>query len=106
MACESKDEEVVCFAVKKWSPVFMWGWDIQTDACAICRNSLCDPSIEFEANPSQNNKNGLSIAFGMCGHVYHLDCVQRWLNKQVICPLCQKQWEYERMESLAGHDDF
>ena len=36
--------------------------------CAICRNSLNEPSIEYQANPSPTNDNGLSIAFGNCGH--------------------------------------
>ncbi|KAK7253620.1 hypothetical protein SO694_00002017 [Aureococcus anophagefferens] len=38
------------------------------DKCAICRNSLNEPSFEYEANPSPINENGLSIAFGCCGH--------------------------------------
>ena len=46
----------------------MWSWDICADTCAICRNSLNEPSIEYQANPSPNNENGLSIAFGCCGH--------------------------------------
>lgn len=57
------------FEIKKWNAVAMWSWDICADTCAICRNSLNEPSIEYQANPSTTNDNGLSIAFGNCGHV-------------------------------------
>lgn len=36
------------FEVKKWSAVAMWSWDICADTCAICRNSLNEPSIEYQ----------------------------------------------------------
>lgn len=40
------------FEVKKWSAVAMWSWAICTDTCAICRNNLYEPSIEYQANPT------------------------------------------------------
>ena len=36
------------FELKKWSAVAMWSWDICADTCAICRNSLNEPSIEYQ----------------------------------------------------------
>ena len=85
------------FEIKKWNAVTMWSWDICADTCAICRNSLNEPSIEYQANPSPNNENGLSIAFGTCGHVFHLDCIQRWLKTRSVCPLCNKEWVSEEV---------
>jgi RING-box protein 1 len=37
------------FEIKKWNAVAMWSWDICADTCAICRNSLNEPSIEYQA---------------------------------------------------------
>lgn len=39
------------FEIKKWNAVTMWSWDICADTCAICRNSLNEPSIEYQVRP-------------------------------------------------------
>lgn len=39
------------FEIKKWNAVAMWSWDICADTCAICRNSLNEPSIEYQVLP-------------------------------------------------------
>jgi hypothetical protein len=36
------------FEIKKWNAVAMWSWAICTDTCAICRNNLYEPSIEYQ----------------------------------------------------------
>ena len=41
---------------------------------------------------------GLSIAWGTCGHVFHLDCIQRWLTSRSVCPLCNREWEFAKIE--------
>jgi hypothetical protein len=48
--------------VKKWNAVAVWSWSTSFDSCAICRNTLHEPSIEFQANSQQEGADGLSIA--------------------------------------------
>ena len=94
------DKEGPRFVVKKWNAVTFWSWDICTDTCAICRNKLYEPSIEAQANPGLADDAGYSIAWGYCGHVFHLDCISRWLKTRSVCPLCNREWEYAARPSL------
>lgn len=52
---------VLCVAHSQPAPLLMphapccqcrWSWAICTDTCAICRNNLYEPSIEYQANPT------------------------------------------------------
>ncbi len=45
---EESSSGTMRFEIKKWNAVTMWSWDICADTCAICRNSLNEPSIEYQ----------------------------------------------------------
>jgi RING-box protein 1 len=35
--------------------------------------------------------------------VFHLDCIQRWLKTRSVCPLCNKEWEFAKIERIPGY---
>ncbi|KAI4313136.1 hypothetical protein L6164_026143 [Bauhinia variegata] len=46
------------------------------ETCSICL-------VEFEGEDAVSK-------FGRCGHVFHLNCIQRWLDQNnFTCPLCR-----------------
>ena len=42
------------------------------------------------------------MARGVCSHVYHLDCISRWLKTRSVCPMCNKEWDYGVIEKIGG----
>ena len=58
--------------------------------------SATDPGLADDA--------GYSIAWGCCGHVFHLDCISRWLKTRSVCPLCNREWEFAKIEKIAMYN--
>ena len=71
--------------------------------CAICKNQLMEPSIDFQSNPSTVDTSGLTVAKGCCGHGYHLDCIQRWIKNKTSCPLCNREWDLASTFKITDH---
>ena len=99
-----ENTEVNIFEIKKCSLYCFWSWNFNTEICSICRNSLQEPSINYQSNIYNDRdnlkKDGLTICFGTCNHVYHLDCIQNWLNTRNNCPLCNTEWETSKIELI------
>ena len=61
-------------ALKVSTQVVDSGDDDQEDVCGICQDEMkCEDDVR---------------ALG-CKHSFHCECIFKWLNKKMVCPLCR-----------------
>jgi hypothetical protein len=67
-----------------------------TKECVICKRSLLEPSYETLSD-NKNIANDNEILIGKCGHVFHGDCLCKWLKTSECCPIDKVKWCLHRV---------
>ena len=102
----AEEAEEPPFKIQSIEGVAFWQWaGLHSDTCAICKFPITEPSVEYLANPTPVFNAGLKVAFGACGHCFHLDCLEKWRKTRGTCPLCQKEWDMLKVEVIPGYEN-
>lgn len=78
------------FQLSKFQPVYIKTWSGKQDTCDICRNLLSEPCNTCETSEANDP---CPVVEGICGHMFHLHCIDKWAKKQHTCPNCQQEWQ-------------
>lgn len=77
------------FTINKIILITSWSFIINKNTeCTICRQNLNNNSIYASEKGvySQMSK-------GLCGHMFHHECITNWLAISVKCPICSAKYK-------------
>ena len=72
--------------------------------CVICKRFLFEPSYETVSD-NKNILNDVEIVIGKCGHIYHGDCLTKWLKTSNTCPIDKVKWVLHRIADTSVSDN-
>jgi len=65
--------------------------------CVICKRSIYEPSYEHITDISKLQEEP-QLIIGKCGHIYHNDCLTKWLSSgNKTCPIDKVEWQTYRV---------
>ncbi|KAG9396320.1 RING-H2 zinc finger [Carpediemonas membranifera] len=83
----------------KYNAVAMWRYTFHNEKCGICRTHITQRCLDCVS--AGNDVSECKLAWGRCGHCFHVHCIQKWLKTTHTCPMCSQVWEAER---ITGHN--
>nr|UXY86773.1 ring-box protein 1 [Cryptomonas paramecium] len=86
----------------KMTAIFSWNNVAYNNMCMICHCEINELLFNLQNKILLNQKKlsdyqELLIGKGTCGHIFHLNCIEKWLTRTQTCPLCRKTWFYREI---------
>ena len=72
--------------------------------CIICKRTLYEPSYDIITD-NQNIVDDYKIVIGKCGHIFHHNCLDKWLNKCDTCPIDKVRWCLHTIADTTIYDN-
>ncbi len=72
--------------------------------CVICKRQLYEPSYDTMSD-NKNIFRETEILIGKCGHLFHGDCLGKWLETSHDCPIDKQKWCLHRVADTTTRLD-
>ena len=77
------------FTLNKINLITSWSYIMNKNTdCTICRQSLNNNSIYASEKCQYSQMNT-----GLCGHMFHQECITPWLVISTNCPICSAKYK-------------
>ena len=89
-------------------PIGVWKWDLRFTTCAICRGDLNQATVVSTAQAGSQAEDTCQfrqctdVLVGSCDHIFHRFCIENWLRRRHVCPLCNAPWAVKEVKQY--HD--
>jgi len=80
---------MVSIRPKKFNIIIHKELNYETDICEICRSYLIVPPKSAMRNITEKNN---ILVKGICGHVFHISCMDELLKTNLSCPIDNTLW--------------
>lgn len=79
--------------IKKINLVATWNLFKDIEECVICKESI-EKYYDLENNSKK------SIIISSCNHIFHINCIEKWHEKNKNCPICKRNWDQKNIKFM------
>lgn len=74
-------------------------YNLYDNYCPVCRNKLDEPCLYCSEKGIEDPELCPRVV-GICGHIVHLHCIEKWKQKCSKCPCVSDAYEWVTVEQF------